>query len=216
MTMKHLIIIGARGYGREVYYLATHTKEFQNQEFDVKGFLDDKSDALDGLNGDFPLILGPVETYEIQNDDVFICALGDSHYRKKYAEIILGKGGEFISLISQSAVVYPTATIGKGCIISNGSVISDNVVVGDFSSIQSYDIFGHDVKIGKYVSVESFCFFGGYVEVGDLSTIHHRSSVIPHKKLGNEVVVGAASVVMRNVKDGLHVYGNPAKKLDIE
>lgn len=214
--MKHLIIIGARGYGREVYYLATHTKEFQNLEFDVKGFLDEKIDALDGLKGEFPPVLGPVETYEIQNDDVFICALGDSHYRKKYAEIILDKGGEFISLISQSAVVYPTATIGKGCIISNGSIISDNVEIGDFASIQSYDILGHDVKLGAYVSIESFCFFGGYVELGDMTTVHHRSSVIPYKKLGNEVVVGAASVVMRNVKDGIHVFGNPAKKMEIE
>ena len=38
--------------------------------------------------------------------------------------------------------------------------------------------------------------------------------LIAHKSIGNEVIVGAASVVMRNIKDGLHVHGNPAVKID--
>ena len=59
--MKHLVIIGARGAGREVYLLATQMKEYGN-EFDIKGFLDDKSNALDGLDG-YPPILSSVEKY---------------------------------------------------------------------------------------------------------------------------------------------------------
>ena len=35
-----------------------------------------------------------------------------------------------------------------------------------------------------------------------------------HKKIGDNCVVGAGSVVMRNVKDNTHVLGNPAKKID--
>ena len=38
--------------------------------------------------------------------------------------------------------------------------------------------------------------------------------IIAHKSIGNEVIVGAGSVVMRNIKDGLHVHGNPAVKID--
>ena len=38
--MKHLLIIGARGYGRGVYDIARSMKTYQ-KEFDIKGFLDD-------------------------------------------------------------------------------------------------------------------------------------------------------------------------------
>ena len=71
--MKNLIIIGARGWGREVYAHAQYSHGYL-EDYDIKGFLDDKADALDGMNG-YPPILGSVEDYKPQSDDVFICAL---------------------------------------------------------------------------------------------------------------------------------------------
>ena len=108
--MKHLIIIGARGWGREIYAAVRNTKAYQDQEYDVKGFLDDKTDALDGLKGDFPPILGSVESYEVQPDDVFFCAMGDSQWRKHYAEMISSKGGRFISVINPTVSGYERFT----------------------------------------------------------------------------------------------------------
>ena len=37
--MKHLLIIGARGWGREVYNYAIESRGYRT-EFDIKGFLD--------------------------------------------------------------------------------------------------------------------------------------------------------------------------------
>lgn len=211
--MKNLIIIGARGYAREVYCLALKTKEYQNGDYDVKGFLDDKQDALDDVAGKYPPILGTVEDYQIQPDDIFICALGDSNYRKKYSEIILNKGGEFISLINPSAEINPTAKIGKGCIINSHSVIGSNTVIGDFVTIQSFDVIGHDVVVGNYVSIECYVFLGGFTSIGDFSTLHTRSTIIPQKSIGKNVIVGVGSVVMRKFKDNITIFGYPAKQL---
>ena len=205
--MKKLLIIGARGFGREVYELARN-------QYEVKGFLDSKADAFAGLNGDYPPILGAVETYEPQEDDVFFCALGDPFYRRKYADIILAKGGEFISLIAKGAFVNPTAKIGKGVIISAWTQVSDNVQIGDFTMVHSYCTFGHDAKIGANNSIEAYCFFGGYSQTGDNVTMHVRSMIIRHKRVGSNVTVGAGSVVMRNHGDNLHLFGNPAKKIN--
>lgn len=212
--MKHLLIIGARGFGREKYRSFIHTKPYIEKEIDVKGFLDDKADAFDGLKGEWPPIISAVETYEIQPDDVFFCALGDAHWRKHYAELIKSKGGHFISIIHPTALVSPNATIGEGCSIGAFTSISPNVTVGDHVMIQSYDNFGHDSSIGDYASIESYVFLGGYASVGELSTMHTKSSIIPHKSIGKECVVGFGSVVMRNFKDGVHVFGNPAKKIE--
>lgn len=95
--MKHLLIIGARGFGREIYNLAINSIGYQ-EEFDIKGYLDNKLDALCDYKN-YPPIIDSVEHYQPQEDDVFICALGDVNYKKKYTSIILSKGGQFINLI---------------------------------------------------------------------------------------------------------------------
>ena len=213
--MKHLLIIGARGFGREIYRTFIHTESYLSKQIDVKGFLDDKADALDGLEGDWPPIVGAVESYEVQENDVFFCAQGDSHWRKHYAEIIESKGGQFINIIHKTAQVSPVAKIGTGCTIGPFTTISPNVTIGNHVMIQAYDDFGHDSIIGDYASIESYVFLGGYAKVGKLATMHTKSSIIPHKSIGNECVVGFGSVVMRNFKDGVHVFGNPASLIKL-
>jgi sugar O-acyltransferase (sialic acid O-acetyltransferase NeuD family) len=209
--MKNLIIIGARGWGREVYHY------FHNEPSDnnlvIKGFLDSDKDALKDAVGDFPPILSSVEDYIIQPEDVFFCAMGESRWRRHYVDIIESKGGKFVSYISPKADVFPTAVIGEGSFITGHSLISDNVSIGKHVLIHSLCTLGHDVIIGDFVTIEAYSFFGGYSEVGDNTTIHVRSTIIRHKKVGSNVSVGAGSVVMRNVKDGVSVFGNPATLL---
>lgn len=212
--MKHLLIIGARGFGREVYRTFINSDPYLSGEIGVKGFLDDKADALEGLDGDWPPIIGPVETYDLHQDDVFFCALGDSHWRKHYAEMISSRGGTFINIIHRTALVSPVAKMGVGCIVCAYTTISPNVTIGNHVMIQSYADFGHDSEIGDYASIESYVFLGGYAKVGELSTMHTKSSIIPHKSIGKECVVGFGSVVMRHFKDGEHVFGNPAKRTE--
>jgi sugar O-acyltransferase (sialic acid O-acetyltransferase NeuD family) len=211
--MKHLLIVGARGWGREVFAAIARCKSYVEGEFDVKGFLDSKSDAFEGLKGNYPPIISSPEDYVIQPDDVFFVAMGDPQWRKHYVEVIEKKGGHFISIIGGAAYVNPTATIGEGTFISSNSVVSDNVVVGKHVIIHIFSDIGHDAKIGDFSTIESYCFMGGCSEVGSQSIMHVRSTLIRHKKIGNNVDVGSNSLVTRNIKDGLHVFGIPATKL---
>ena len=210
--MKNLLIIGARGFGREVYSLAKESYGY-NESFVVKGFLDDKFDALYGL-GSYPPIINSVENYQILPDDVFICALGDVNYKKKYADIILGKGGKFINIIHNDAHVSEFAQMGYGCIMMGYSSLSNNVKIGNFVTMQGYSTLGHDTNVGSYCELETFTFTGGYAVVGDFVTLHTSAIISPHKRVGDHAIVGAGSVVIKNVKEGTTVYGNPAKKLE--
>ena len=207
--MRKLLIIGARGWGREVY------KSFKDNlnDVEIKGFLDDKTEALDGLNGNYPPIISSVEDYQPQPHDVFFCAVGNPIYRKKYATIIEEKGGRFLTYISPKAVINSTSTIGEGSYVGGYSIISDNVMLGRHAMVHAFCTLGHDVKIGDFVSIEAYSFFGGYSSVGNLSEIHVRSTILSHKTIGMGASVGAGSVVIRNIKDGIHVFGNPAQRI---
>lgn len=211
--MKNLIIIGARGFGRESFELFNN-KRFHLLKYRIKGFLDDKTDALEGYKG-YPPIIGAVETYDIKKDDVFFCALGDPIQREKYVKIILEKGGNFISCVSDFAIINPTAKIGQGAFIGAYAIISADVVVDDFSVVHPFCNIGHDNKIGKYCEVESYVAIGGYSQIGDYVTIHPHSTILPHVQVGNRSMVGAGSVVLKNVQEGTSVFGVPAKRIEI-
>lgn len=209
--MKHLIIIGARGWGRETFALAQWCKGY-GTDFDIKGFLDDKATALDGMAG-YPTIIDSVEHYEPQPDDVFTCAMGDAHWKRHYAAIVLKKGGEFISLIHKTAYVGQNTRIGMGCIVCNDVSISCDVEVGDFVTFQRLVDVGHDCRILSYAHLGTKTFMGGYAQLGEESTIQTHGIVLPHVRVGNHCLIGAGAVAIRNIKDGQTVYGNPAKVL---
>ena len=212
---KHLLIVGARGWGREVYASVMHSEAYENGDVDVRGFLDSDSHVLDGLRGQYPRILSAVEDYQIQPDDVFFVAMGESKWRRHYAELLKAKGARFHTIICHDAYVNPTALIGEGSFIASWTSISDNVTIGNHVMIHGLCTIGHDARIDDYASIEAYVFVGGEACIGEESVMHAHSSLLRHKQIGSHVEVGAGSVVMRDVADGLHVHGNPAKKIDL-
>lgn len=211
--MKNIIIIGARGTGQSVY------KQVYDyiQDYDyyrIKGFLDDDPTVIKNPK-DYPPILGSVESYEIQPDDCFLSALGDPIYRRKYVEIISNKGGEFVTLVSNKSYVINNVKFGKGVLIGPFNFIDANVEIGDHCLILSFCNIGHDTKIGNYCEIEPYTAVSGNVVVDDGVTLHARSTIAPKLYIGENSIVGAGSVVLRDVESHSTVFGNPARKLPV-
>lgn len=209
--MKNLVIIGAGSYGREIYNLALECNGY-GTNYVIKGYIDNLYEEVGYTN--YPSILGIVDEYTPEENDVFVCALMDVDIKKKYIDIILEKGGSFISLIHKSARIWQNTTIGSGCIICDNVSISCDVQIGNFVTIQTLSIIGHDCEIGDYSHLNCFTFLGGKCKVGELSTINTGAILHPGKKTGCHALVGAGSVVLRNVKDGKAVFGNPADYIE--
>ena len=183
------------------------------KEFIIKGFLDDKNDALNDFEG-YPPIIGSVDNYEINNNDYFICALGEPKYRKYYSDIIKNKGGKLYTYIHPTAIVHPNAKIGEGVIISIFCHISNDSIIGDLSVIQGYCTVGHDVKIGYNCSLQCYSFLGGFAELEDNVMVHTRATILPNIKVGENAQIGAGSICIKKVKANTSVFGIPAKKLE--
>lgn len=209
--MKNLLIIGARGFGREIYNLALESIGYET-EFIIKGFLDDKKKALDGYEG-YPPIINSVENYTVQADDVFVCALGDVIYKKQYVDILQTKKGHFINLIHRSATIGKNTKMGMGCIVCRNVNISCDITIADFVTFQPFVTIGHDAVIGNYCHLNTYSFMGGFSQLEDMVTLHTGAILLPHVKVEKGAVVGASSVAVRKVKSGTTVYGNPATLL---
>ena len=210
--MKNLIIIGAGGMGRTIYSNALESVGF-GEEFQVKGFIDDNLAALDGYEN-YPPIIATIQDYQPQEGDVFVSSIGGSA-RRPCMEEIIRRGGEFIELIHRTARIYQNAKLGKGNFIGAYTVIGNDAVIGDYNMIQSYTVIGHDARIGDWNRIDTHVTCVGGIVIEDETNIH-TSAVISHGvTVGNGAHVGALSFVIRKVKPGTTVCGNPAKKLEI-
>lgn len=209
--MKNLIILGAGGMGRQVYQFAKKCCGY-NREYTIKGFLDDNPHSMDGFDN-YPPVLGTIDNYTIAQDDIFFNSIGDINSKKKSIQKIVDKGGDFITLIHPTASITEGTKVGKGCMISAKVGIGGCSTIGDFCLIQDNAVIGHDVSIGDFSRLDCNTVIIGGVIIGNEVCIH-TSAVISHNvTIGDGATVGALSFVIRKVKPGVTVYGNPARQL---
>ena len=201
-----LVIVGARAMGRETCAYA------QELGFVVKGFLDEKSDALDGFCN-YPPILGSVEEYEVCEGDVFVIALGEPEYKRKYAELIAAKAGNFVSIVHPTTYVGKNVKIGLGCIIGPNSTITNDTILGDHVIVNINASINHDNRIGDYSTVCPGCHLAGRVQIGRQVFIGTGVSLIPDVSLGDGAYVAAGAVVTKSFAGGFLV-GVPARLRD--
>lgn len=208
--MKHLVIIGVGGFARELFWNA-HDAVGYGTDWDIRGFLDGdvKLPAKEYEKLPAPL-LGDINSYSIQADDVFTCAIASPKVKEKLVQRILAHGGEFINIIHNSAIVHPTVQMGIGNILCPLVHILDHAKVGNFVTFNGRSGMGHDAEVGDYSSLMSLVDITGYVRVGKRTFWGGGSRAIPHSRIDDDATIGVASVVFRRVKAGVKVFGNPA------
>ncbi len=212
IVMKQLIIIGAGGMGRTLYDLARESVGY-GIDFEIRGFVDDNLQALDGF-ANYPSVVGKISDYVPQMNEIFVCSLGGVA-KRKCVEQILAHGGEFVTLVHNTARIGTNVQLGKGNVVGAYVTIGPDVVIGDYNLIQSYTIIGHDTHIGDWNRIDTRVMTVGGVVIGDEVKVH-TSAVLNHNVVVEQgATVGACSFVIRKVKAGTTVFGNPAKKIGI-
>lgn len=166
---KSTFIIGAGGFGREVFAYA------RDAGVEISGFLDQNSLALKDF--DLPInIVGDIETFEILPSQKFIIAIGDTNVRRHVALFIEARGGELQTLIHPTAYVPNDALIEQGCIlcpfamVGISSHLQKNVVLNTYASV------GHDAIIGSHSIFSPYSVVNGHVELGEAVFFRFSSS----------------------------------------
>ena len=115
----------------------------------------------------------------------------------------------------QECLVTPVVTIGDRCLIGRGSGI-----VGHFSISIGNDVWtGHHVYITDQnhgyeditIPISKQSQPERAVSIGDGSWLGHGSVVLPGVTIGQHVVIGANSVVTKDIPDFSVAVGVPAK-----
>ena len=210
MILKHLIIIGVGGFAREIYWHSQDSIGY-GIDWDLKGFLDGDVKLSEQEYKKIKLpVLGDINSYKVEQDDVFICAIADPKIKKKLINIILQHGGKFINLIHKTAIVHGNVNMGLGNILSPHVLIHDHVIIGNYVTFNVNSMMGHDSSIDNYSSIMGNVIINGYAKIGENVYMATSSIALPHSKIEDDAFVGVSSVVFKRVRKGNRVFGNSA------
>lgn len=142
-------------------------------------------------------------------------ALGDNALRGRLLEKVEALGFAPGNAVHPSAVVSPTAVLGRGVALMAGAILNAAVSLGDGSIVNTGATVDHDGRIGRCVHIAPGSHLAGTVTVEDGALIGVGSIVGRGRplRIGRGAVVGSGSVVIEDVPDGMTVVGNPARPI---
>lgn len=208
------VIIGAGTYG-EVYlaYL-------QEAGVEIVGFLDDDPKYIGQSVKGVPVLGGISKLRELKDtDDVdaVYCPLGNNKLRVKFLSMARDLGYETPNYIHPSVLISPNVTIGKGVYILLGTTIMPHTIIKDFVMISMGVHLAHHSVLEEGVFLSTGCNFGASIHAHKYAYCGISSTIMTGlHELGEDCLIGAGAVVIRDVQDRAVMTGVPAKLLKMK
>ena len=208
--MKNIVIFGASSHGSVV--LDCLEKE---GKYKVVGFVDSYKRKGSFQNGypvlgtecDLPYLC---DAHSISGG---IVAIGDNSLRKYVVDKIkkVAPNFNFISTVHPTALLGRDLCLGKGVAILLGVIVNANSMVGDFCILNTNSVLEHDGVMEAFSSLAPGVYTGGNFYLGAFSAVGLRTNIIDNITIGEHTVLGAGSLVLKNIPDYAVACGSPAK-----
>jgi len=205
MPTELLCIVGAGGHARVV---ADALLAAGITVPDLLCFADDRPE-LRGSSILGALVIGGVSS--ITQGMRFHVAIGSGEARGRLQAELIARGALPVTVIHPRAVVSAHARVGAGCFVAAGAIVGPQAVVGDGVIVNHNAVVDHDCQVGSWTHIAPQVTLGGAVQVGELTMVGAGSTVLPGKRLGARVVVGAGAVVVNDAPEGVVIMGVPAR-----
>ena len=207
---KKLLLIGGGGHCKSVIPIIEETLEYE-----IVG-ISDKQENLNKKILKHSIIITDkeLEKYDKKANYAFI-TLGSIKNAKK-RENLYSKlkqiGYHFPIIQSKHSIISKYSNIEEGTVIMPGVVINPGVTIGKNCIINTGSIIEHDCKIDDHTHIAPGVTISGGVRIGKCSHIGTGTTIIQNIEITENCIIGAASLVLKDISDPGIYYGIPTKK----
>ena len=211
--MKKVLVLGADPQARIIPDLLGSLDDLE-----LLGFVEwgEGRKFLIGDAAGFPVFNGtrfPEEIMSQPGSWEVIIAMSRMEKRKELIEQINKFPLTLTNIIHPSAVISKSARIGKGCLIAPGVIIGPGVELGDHTILNSAVTIDHDTTLQGNVIIGSGVHLPGYVKVLSDTFIGVGSCSVNGVTIGRNCLIGAGSVITKDIPDNVIAAGVPAKEI---
>jgi len=204
-----ILVIGAGGHGQVVADILLRMTD-AGEKVIVVGYLDDDPALIGEQFLGLP-VLGRLDQCVSESHDAVVVAVGRNQTRRQVVEELTRRGERFAAARHPRAVIAPDAVIGPGAMICAGVVVNPGAVIGAHTILNTGCTVDHHSRIGDYAHIGPGVHLGGDVRVGPGTLVGIGSSVLPQRQVGDWSVIGAGSLVTRDIPSNVTAVGRPAR-----
>lgn len=233
MPLLPLVIVGAGGMGREVAWLVQDINVI-SPTWDLLGFVDSSPELQGQTVGGYSVLGGRewlekhvavaekdsnATTGDCRKSDIqVVIAIGTSATRRKLVMHDLEPLNLRYATLVHPSVRMPTsgpmaARIGTGSIVCANSILTVNVCVGDHVIISIACNVSHDAVVEDFATLLPCVTVSGFSTVDNCAIIGTGSQVLECRTVGAWTIVGAGSVVVKDLPPNCTAVGAPASAI---
>lgn len=207
--MKDLIIVGGGSFAKEALEIIQQMNAARPQ-WNILGFIDDGVEVGTIVFRGYRVI-GTIKDWVVKDSDNFAFGISRPHTKEILYNLLKGRGARFATIIHPETHIPEGTVIGEGCVISRAWIGID-VVLGKCVNVAGSMI--GESSIDDFSTTTGFANVAG-ATLGKRVFVGSHAVILNGKKVGDDAVVAAGSVVFSHVKPGITVWGNPAKKINL-
>jgi sugar O-acyltransferase (sialic acid O-acetyltransferase NeuD family) len=210
MTQR-VVLIGGGGHASDLLAAYEAQSRESGEPHPVIGLVDDHDIDLRRFRDRGVGQIGTIEDLSRIDATHYLIAKGWPLARRDLLRHAEASGLQPATLIHPRAYLPSGVSVGEGTVVLAGVVISELASIGRHAYISHGVLLGHDCIVEDFVSVMPGASVSGDTVLRQACVVGSNATVLQGKTVGFEATVGAGSVVLKDVPDGVTAVGVPAK-----
>jgi sugar O-acyltransferase (sialic acid O-acetyltransferase NeuD family) len=194
-------IIGAGGFGREVYWSLDPNDRINTVFFVDDKYWEDKDDLI------LPLSKFDPNEYQV------VVAIGNPVDRYNLVQKLPVETRYFTHIHPSCQIMGDDVTIGEGSIICAGTIITTNLKLGKHAHLNLQTTIGHDCEIGDYFTTAPGAKISGNCKIRDCVYVGTNSSIKEKLIIHGLTTIGSNAAVVKNIDESGTYVGVPSRRI---
>jgi sugar O-acyltransferase (sialic acid O-acetyltransferase NeuD family) len=201
---KKIMIIGGGGHAKVLLEI------LKRLQCDVYAVVAPDIDKKSRLFKDLKYYVSDAEVLNYSTDQVILVngvgSLPGSTLRKSIFDKFSRIGYEFLTVVSDLAIVSSFSTLGMGVQIMPGAIINTDTSIGANSIINSGAIVEHDCNLGHNNHIAPGAVLSGGVVAGNYVHVSTGAIIIQGINIGDHATIGAGATLTHDLKSHDMLY----------